>query len=422
MKGNNRIGKPFRFLYSMKSGIVILVLIVAACTAGSLILQEQIPAYYEMNYGGAARWIMAFGLDRVFTSWWFLVLTGLLCINLTLCSVVRFGVIWRESGRYNLEDRKQKLARSLEGADEADIVWEYRRRRRAGLWGPWLCHVGMLLLIAGFALGERFGLESYVYGVPGQEKELEGTGYVVRIDDFRIELREDETVEQYTASLTVRETDTGRQVSGMAQVNHPMDAFGMRVYQNSTGWACQVDVYQKETLEESRLLCTGEILTPESAPEVSLVFQKFYPDFAYTEQGAVSVSSRLDNPCAAFTLYYDGKAIASDVVGVGYEIIAEPYRFVFRDPQPYTLIQVLRDPFQWLAGLGGALLLISLFLCFYFRPEEWCSARTGDGREYSWYHSRGTVRIRAEEPIGGNDTIESVDGSPEDGMEKGGTR
>lgn len=323
----------------MKFGIALLVLIVAACVAGSLILQDQIPAYYVANYGAeAARVIQGIGLDRVFGCWWFLLLAALLCLNLALCSVLRF--------KANL------------------------RRRSIKAWGPWLCHVGMLLLIAGFALGRRFGMETYVYGVPGEIREIEGTDYAVRIDDFRIELREDETVEQYTAKLTVFERESGQQQEGTAQVNAPFRAFGMKLYQNSTDWACQVDVERDGVQEESRLLCVGEMLTPASMPELSLVFGKFYPDFAYTEEGPVSQSAKLNNPCAAFLLYYDGELVASDVVGIGYEIVAEPYRFVFHDPQPYTLIQVIRDPFRWLAALGGLTILASLPLCFYLRPEK----------------------------------------------------
>ncbi len=244
MNKNSPFQKIGRLLHSMKLGIVLLILIAAACVAGSLILQNQIPAYYVANYGeGGARIIQGIGLDRVFSCWWFLLLTALLCLNLALCSVLRFQT--------NL------------------------RRGRLGAWGPWLCHVGMLLLIAGFALGQRFSLETYLYGVPGETHEIEGTDYTVRIDDFQIDLREDETVEQYTAWLTVADSQSGRQQSGIAQVNAPFGVFGLKLYQNSTDWACQVDVERDGVQEESLLLCVGEILTPASMPELSLVFGKF---------------------------------------------------------------------------------------------------------------------------------------------------
>lgn len=404
MKRKSVLKRVFGFLHSMKCGILILLLIAAACTAGSLILQDQIPSYYEVQYGTEmARWIRLLQLDHVFTCPWFLLLTVFLCLNLALCSVTRFGVTFQESRRCNPEDRKRKLQGSMKEEEIHEAVWDYSCRHRLGLWGPWLCHVGLLLLIAGFGLGRQFGVESYIYGVPGETKTLGGTGYAVTIDDFRIDLREDATVEQYTASLTMRELKSGRTVSGIAQVNHPMEAFGMRIYQNSTGWACQVDVYREGVREETKLLCVGEVLTVESLPELALVFQKFYPDYAVTDQGEVSLSSKLKNPCAAFLLYYDGQMIAADVVGIDYEILAEPYRFVFHDPQPYTLIQVLRDPFQWLAALGGAVILLSLLLCFYWKPEETITARMKDGRVLGWFHSRQITRVWTEDVIQGTE-------------------
>lgn len=335
------------FLHSMKLAMVLLGGIVLACLAGSLISQGEIPAYYERVYGtGLAGWIQMLQLDRVFTCWWFVLLVAALCVNLLLCSVLRFGIVIKRC------------------CQQTDL------RRRISVWGPWLCHVGMLLLIAGFALGQNYSLESYVYGVPGETKHLEGTEYSIRIDDFEIQLREDDTVKQYTADLTVIREADGTEVSGTAQVNHPMDAFGMRVYQNSTGWASRVDVYRDGELEDSVLLCVGESLTPGSMTELTLVFDKFYPDYVETEQGAVSQSSALNNPCAAFSLYYGNQRFASNVVSMDHKVIADPFWFVFHDPQPYTLIQVVYDPYMGVAAAGGAIMLLSLVICFYVRPAD----------------------------------------------------
>lgn len=414
MNRDNPVRKIINLLHSMKLAVFLLLLIVAACTAGSLIAQNQLPAYYEAVYGEKAKIILVLQLDHVFQCGWFLLLTGFLCINLILCSVLRLGVIRKEGSRLTLENKRNRsesqsrllpaCEEELKGdglfqamgfravkeqmRDEKGTFWRYSVRHKAGIWGPWLCHVGMLILIAGFGLGRIYSVEAYIYGVPGETKEVEGTDYAIQIDDFSIDLRADETVEQYTADLTVIRRSDGSQISGTAQVNHPMNAFGMRVYQNSTGWACQVDIYREGEWEDSRLLCVGEILSPESMPELSLVFQKFYPDYAMTEEGPVSVSSALNHPCAAFVMYYDGTAVAADVVGVDRELIAQPYTFVFHDPQPYTLIQVIHDPFMWLAGIGGAVILAALFLCFYLRTEELWTAEAADGTTQVWMYSR----------------------------------
>lgn len=59
-----------------------------------------------------------------------------------------------------------------------------------------------------------------------------------------------------------------------------------------------------------------------------------------------------------------------NVVSMGADIKVADYRFQFRDPQPYTLIQVVGDPAMPVAAAGGALMLLGLMLAFYLRPEE----------------------------------------------------
>ncbi|MBQ8618840.1 MAG: cytochrome c biogenesis protein ResB, partial [Clostridia bacterium] len=82
--------KIIRFLRSMQFGMILLVLVIACSVAGSLIVQQREPMEYVNRYGeGAARVILALQLNDVFSSVYFLVLMAALCLNLTLCSLVR---------------------------------------------------------------------------------------------------------------------------------------------------------------------------------------------------------------------------------------------------------------------------------------------------------------------------------------------
>ena len=88
--------KLFGFLCGMKCSLILLSVILAACTAGSVVPQNQPQAWYEAQYGGAARWIMMFSLDDVFGCTWFGLLSALLALNLVLCSIVRFPHLWKQ--------------------------------------------------------------------------------------------------------------------------------------------------------------------------------------------------------------------------------------------------------------------------------------------------------------------------------------
>ena len=391
------------FLHSMRLAMALLLVLTLVCVLGSVVPQGSPQAYYQVEYGPFwAGCILFLQLDHVFSCWWFLLLTVFLCVNLVLCSVLRFPAVrkrWktefclekriregREDFLFSLEEcavpAEELFARAgfrrvqRSGRDEGTLY--YAVRNRAGLWGSWLCHVGILLIIAGFFLGQLLSLETYVYGLPGDVLPVEGTPYTIGIDDFSVALREDYTVEQYTASLTVTNAETGESVSGQAQVNHPMDAFGLRLYQNSTGWSANVAVYRDGALLETTRLCAGEYLTAPDDPDLALLFEKFYPDYAVTDEGRKSLTPEIKNPYAQFSVYYESQFVTSDVIRLGNRVWAGEYAFVFSDPQEYTLIQVLRDPMLWLTALGGAVTLLALLLCFYLRTEEiWTVKKEG---------------------------------------------
>lgn len=395
--------RTLRFLCSMQCAISLLVILALACTAGSFIPQGEQMIYYTEHYSeqltGA---ILLFGLDDVFHSVWFILLTLLLCANLLCCNVLRFWGLLRKTRTgftaekavsawdgnaictvSSAEEMFRKMGfRKVETYLSGGLEYRYAVRNKAGLWGAWLCHLGMLVIIAGFGLGQMYKTEYTVYGVPGQTKSVGDSGYDLTINDFEVKLREDDTVEQYTADFTVTDTDSGESRSAKTSVNAPASAFGMKYYQNSTGWATQVAVRRGEEILDERLLCAGEYMETPGKEDLKLMFRAFYPD--YTEDAAgnpMTRSSTLKNPAYLYTLYYNGQVLGMNVLPDGEEITVDDYTFVFHDPQLYTLIQVKKDPFTLLAMLGGILVLISLILSFYVRTEELWAVKSENG---SW--------------------------------------
>ena len=395
----NLLKKTVRFLRSMKCAVLLLIILVLACTAGSLIPQGEILSYYTANYPEtAAGLIMFLGLDDVFHCVWFVILTLFLCLNLLLCNVMHFPRLIgqmksgfapekcvRGGGTvYLVRETEPVFAgmgfhRVQETVSDGKML-RYARRNSAGIWGAWLCHLGMLVIIAGFGLGQLLQTEYAVYGVAGQTKQIGGTEYELTIDDFQILLREDDTVEQYQADITVTETGTKKTASAVTRVNAPASLFGMKFYQNSTGWAAGVSVWKGEEKIQEELLCAGEYLKTEGKEELILMLRSFYPDYIQDEAGnPATATSSLKNPAYLYALYYNDDVLGMNVLHDGEKITVDDYTYVFHDPKPYTLIQVKKDPFQWLAALGGLLVVAALILAFYVRPEEMWAVRTESG-------------------------------------------
>ena len=402
-------------LFSMKAALFILSLLIIACVAGSVIPQGEIEAYYTGYYPSRVGFfILLMGLDDVFHCWWFVVLTLLLCVNLLGCNLLRFPSLlrqmrtgfslerrlglWDETPDVVVDFQPEKLFAGMgfrnPRTEERDgKEYRYGVRNLTGIWGAWLTHLGMLIIIAGFALGQMYTVKYTVYGVPGQTKPVADTGYALTIDDFSVALRADETVEQYTSYLTLTNLSTGASQSGEASVNHPLSLFGMKLYQNSTGWAAEVQVWKGGTLLEHGVLCAGEHMAVPGLEDLVLAFNAFYPDYVTGANGMpATATSRLNNPAYLYTLYYQGGVLGMNVLGPDERITVEDYSFVFSDPRQYTLIQLKHDPFTWLAGIGGLVMVLALFLAFYMRTEELWAVRLEDGRwAFAGYSKKGSV-------------------------------
>ena len=394
--------KIWKVFHSMKCAIVLLVILAAVCVAGSLIPQGEVASYYMTVYPAwAGKLILAAGLDDMFSAWWVIVMAGLLCLNLILCSILRFPRLlqnYREG--YTLEARRKQdrpeswrwmpaaetsvrdvflALRFKPAVQEADgDVWHYAVRCRIGIWGSWLCHLGMIAVIIGFGLGQKYMLDTYVYGVPGQEKPVEEAGIRVAIDDFEVKLRDDYTVEQYQAKLTVKDEKTGKEESGTTKVNAPFHAFGMDFFQNSTGWAATAKAYKGNELLDEQVLCQGEFISLEEIP-LQVQMTAFYPDYYNDGTGPTTLTPLLKNPVVIYTIYYDGNFFQMDAIGTGLPIQIGDYRFVFENPRQYTLIQIVKDPTMTYVALGGILVVLGIVLAFFCRTEELWMRENADG-------------------------------------------
>lgn len=411
-----RVGK---YLSSMQFAILLLVILAAACTVASFVTQGQTYEWYARTYSErTAALILALHLDDAFHSWWFVLITAFLCLNLLLCNLIRIPSLVRRfraerdpkrmlaalRGRMEREDpvqgedeifaaedpaevfRRMHFPRPAAGTTEDGREYLFGVKNRIGLWGAWICHLGIFLLILGFGLGQMTKREYTVFGVPGQTRPVGDTGLYLTIDDFQVALREDDTVDQYTADITVGDTDpaageTGRRESARIRVNEPATLFGMKFYQNSTGWAADITVTEAGEPLQEEVLCAGEFLPVEDKPELVICLNAFYPDYVKDASGMpATASGQIRNPAYLYTVYYQGSILGMNVLMQDEELTIDDYRVTFSNPQSYTLIQVKKDSFTWLALAGGLVTMLGLILAFYLLPAGICALRSPEGQ------------------------------------------
>ena len=388
--------KIWKFLSSMGFAVALLVLLAAACALSSLVEQGLTREAYAARYGeGTAGLILALQVNDAYHSIWFIALSGFLCLNLILCSIIRFPSFLR---RFRQEkdpscidtagdigqketDAPEKVFAALGMPEPARLQDKSGRealfasRNRTGVWGAWICHVGVLLLIAGFALGQMMMRETVIWGIPGDTRILPETGLEITIDSFCTETREDASISQYVTELTITDPATGQTERQTVSVNHPADAGGFRLYQNNTGKAAFASVTRggKETQRKT--------LLPQQGMEESVLGLEAQPEYAFYFAGVRTMKQegQEEQTVYFYDLYRNGTLFKSyTFLGNGTVSVGEDE--VTFTPADFTLLAARQDRFAPLALAGGILTLFGLALAFLLQPKALWAVRGENGK------------------------------------------
>lgn len=383
--------KVYKYIASMKFAIILLIVVAIACVIGSLVPQGEQFAQYRDSYSErTAAFILAFHLDDVFHSWWFIVLVALLCLSLLLCNLTRVRALILRTK--NAKDPSHAISETptaaVSGVADPEAVFRRMRffrpvrttvdgkellfgyRNRLGFWGAWVCHIGIVLIVLGYALGQMTLFSTEVYGTPGQTKPVENTPCEITIEDFRIERSETGFIEQYVSTLTVKNTETGETQRGTSSVNHPAVLEGYKFYQTASGDAVRVTIAEDGVPFESADLCVGEELTIDFLPGLSLFLNAYEPDHA-------------GKPAYQILFFANGQHmdVGRNYFAPGAVIDLGSYTITLSEPLEYTLLRVKKDSFAWLVLIGAILTALGLFFALYVVPETLWATRDEDG---SW--------------------------------------
>jgi cytochrome c biogenesis protein len=263
------------FFASVQLAIVLLSLFAFFALIGTLVPQrEAAVAFAERISPALFSFFQKMQIFDLYHSVWFILLSGLLAVNLTICSLDRFPLAWRrfrmkhapqnedvfrdvpEENTFPARTDVQTAAdavldllgrkyRRVERVDAANGVWLCAQKGRFALFGVYIVHVSILVLIAGTILGSVFGVEGYVHIPEGETAEAISLRsgnvplplpFAVRCDKFTVELYESGMPKTFQSNLTFLKE--GRVIrSTKLLVNHPVEFEGFRFYQASYGAA-----------------------------------------------------------------------------------------------------------------------------------------------------------------------------------------
>jgi cytochrome c biogenesis protein len=180
------------------------LILLAVSLVGTLIPQNELPAYYEAHYRPwAVTLFRTFQLTDVYHAWYFILLLAYLVASLVTCTARRLPRALAPFSKKpavlpsldNLSLRAElgpaaDLGRAEKAARRVAFGWRrvgdvlYGRRRPYAVWGEILTHAGLVVIFVG-AFFRLFGHRDTLFVFEGQGIVLPqeyGVGYELRAD------------------------------------------------------------------------------------------------------------------------------------------------------------------------------------------------------------------------------------------------
>lgn len=318
--------KIYSFISSMKTGLVLLLLIGLASAVGSS-LQP----------------------DTFFRTPFFETLLLLLLLNMILCTVNRF-----------------KKTYSVILKPVGSKVWF----RQTGIL---LLHLGIVLVLIGGIVNAGYGQNTTVHLLAGDQINMDKVlklkhPFAIRLDEFKIEFNKDGSPSQYISEITILE-DRQEIKSVAISVNHPLNYKGVKAYQSSFGHLVKAKYTAENREEKLGQFMEGETIQLANTKREVKIF-RYIPNF-HPAHGLTSATMRPDNPHVIYSVYE-----GDELLGVGAAKLNESTNIdedadiVFTGVEPYTILQVKSDPGLPLVLAGGIAFMLGVCVAILAAPVK----------------------------------------------------
>jgi cytochrome c biogenesis protein len=362
----------WRQLTSMRTALILLMLMGVAAIPGSLIPQRMtnpmaVRDFFTTN-PGLSIWYDRFSLFDVYGSPWFSAIYILLFISLIGCVLPRSvehykamlappPVTPKNLNRLSFHQEIDGKFASLESA----TIWLKKKRFRLRAEGDsisaekgylretgnLLFHLSLILILIGVSFGSLFGMrgeaivnvgerfinvpttyDTLSFGKLTNENSL--PPFTIKVDKFVAQYDpKTNAPKDYTAWVTV--TNSGKSIKKILKVNEPLTFGNTRVYLQANGYSPVVTVRDSEKKvvfqgpvpflpQDGNLRSIGAIKVPDAKPAVGFV-ASFVPTNARTStQGAISIFPELLDPKLLFSIWEGDLGLDSGVPQSVYKI------------------------------------------------------------------------------------------------------
>ncbi|MCI4626856.1 MAG: cytochrome c biogenesis protein ResB, partial [Candidatus Magnetoovum sp. WYHC-5] len=246
----NIIDRVWKFLASVKLGIILISLIAFTSIIGTIIEQnvqpEKTMKFFVKLFGpelAPKAYVVAQKLDftDMYNSTWFLSILFIFSVNLIVCSLERLPAIYRAVNeplkplnieafnkysikkhfklKGNMENAKKtiypiikRLGFKTEGERSIGIYQYYAQKGMKTRYAVYVIHLSIIVIFAGAVIGNLFGFNGYLNLPEGSKSSLAYTrdgkqhplGFTIKCDDFNVDFYGNSDMpSNYTSWLTV---------------------------------------------------------------------------------------------------------------------------------------------------------------------------------------------------------------------------
>ncbi|MFP7493757.1 cytochrome c biogenesis protein ResB [Terribacillus saccharophilus] len=438
----NLIDKMWRFFASVRNGMYILLVTLLSTAVGTILPQRSyippgsIPSeFYASEYGAFGEFYHRLGLDQLYSTWWYITLLGLLGASILIASIDRFFPLYRALRKQPVKRKEhflksQLYTRICSMDDQELLLQEIRAKRyhirqdgqdylaeknRFARWGPYVNHIGLLLVLLGafLRLFPFFYQDEFMWirdretaVVPGTNQSLFIKNERFQVDTYSTEdpkfeeaiAQEGRTIpKSFTTAISVYEADG--HIAGstpdlqlikqvQVSVNHPVRADGYTIYQSGY----QLNEFSSLTFRTENGGRTADFVVDTVDPETSYELENgllvelidYYPDYQMDGDAVISLSKYPRNPAFVFQissqsgdserLFVSLKDVVSETDANRYSVAAVDY-----DTHNVSGLSVKRDLTLPIFLTGGFIFMIGLVQGLYWQHRRIWLHKQADG-------------------------------------------
>jgi cytochrome c biogenesis protein len=426
--------KIWQTLAAIKTGVILLILVVILSAAGTVILQRPATEADEMQRAYSPqvlRLLDGLGLTDVFHAWWFVLLLSLVSLSIIAASVQRFPNSWRYFSRpykspdeafrkalsghvlIPIEDEEAALSAAEKMLQKAGfrperIVREnsfslFAERNRLSEMAVYIVHASLLLIFLGGIVDALYGWRAFVTLTRGQQSSQvepqrgakRNLPFAIRCDGAGQENYADGTPKRWWSDLAVLK-DGQVILRKQIVVNDPLVYGGVRFYQASYGKTGKLDKLVLTATprdgSDPKDITIGPDETLPLDADTTVRLAEFIPDYVVSDGQVYARSNELENPAAHLVVESrnSGQAVNVWLPPIpGHEQNASsPYAFEGKDVRMayFTGLEVSHEPGQWGVWAGVVVMGFGLAFVFYFvHMRVWVvPVRDARGRLMLW--------------------------------------